>query len=252
MPNSKRATHSYLLFLGVLLTLVGIIGLVYSSYPLGTQRGTNKVGGPGTFLQLEAPKSVRTTDSSIIRVYYRLSEWSDFDSSGHPIIPDIYEDITVTLQAPSFDVAPPSGQPLAKHIKNEMPQEWIWVIAPKQEGQQFVVLQFTGMLGPRLAEVASSLGVDKLPANYAVMDTLNWSSDEVIRQTKNPEFALNLVIPITVVDVLGLTAIQARVVSVITTVLGPALTLTWLYEQWQKQRSEKEKQKTSQRKQRKG
>jgi hypothetical protein len=248
--SKQQTTRGYLLLSGVLLTLIGIIGLVYSSYPLGTKKGSNMVGGPGELLQIERPKSVRVSDSGIIRVDYIFAVPPD-DSSGQFVVPVVYQDITVTLHTASFDTAPASGQPIAKHIKNEVPHEWIWVIKPKQEGQQFVVLQFIGMPGSVLAEVASSLDVDRLPENSAVMNTLKWPSDEVYRLTKNPEFALNLVIPITVADVLGLTAIQARVVSIAAMFLGPTLTMPWLYAQWQKRRSENERKQQS-RKQKRG
>lgn len=44
---------------------------------------------------------------------------------------------------------------------------------------------------------------------------------------------------ITVTTVLGLTAAQAQVVSVVGTLLGPMLTIPWWYEQWQKRKKEK-------------
>ncbi|MCI0393915.1 MAG: hypothetical protein L0332_15985 [Chloroflexi bacterium] len=47
---------------------------------------------------------------------------------------------------------------------------------------------------------------------------------------------------IVVTTVLGLTAGQAQVLSVLATFLGPMLTAPWWYEQWEKRRKERQKQ----------
>jgi hypothetical protein len=241
MQSSRRLIACSLLVAGILFTLFGVAGLIYSSYPLGTQKAANKVGGPGVLLQLEVPRNIRISDAGIVRVNYEFSVAPEFGDSGQVVVPVVYENITVTLQTTSFDTAPPSGQPIAKRVKNDLPYEWIWVIKPKQVGQHLIVLQFVGIPGPLLAEIAFNLEVDQLPANSAIMSTLNWPDEEIFKRSKDPEFVLNLAIPISVVDVLGLTAIQARIASIIVTVLGPALTIPWLYEQWQKRRFAKDK-----------
>ena len=252
----SRPIHYYLLLVGIPLALIGIAGLIYATYPLGTRQGASYVGGPGDLLQIDFPESLREADSDIVRVRYEFSRPVDYDSSGQAVNPVVYEDITVTLQAPSFNTAPPSGQPIAKHVRNEVPYEWTWVVGPKQVGQHQIALEFIGVSGPTLAEVASDLEVDQLPENSTTMSTLDWPLEKIREQSDDPEYTLSLVLPIAVVDVFGLTAVQARIVSGIPAILGSGFTLTgllaFLYSRYQKQRPRsKKRRQSSKRKRRK-
>lgn len=246
MQNSNDQTkHNILLFIGVILTLLGVTGLVYSNYSQGVWRAANGVGGPGILLQVEVPKGLKMSETGIIRVNYEFAVPPDVDSTGQVTVPVVFETITMTLQTASFWTDPTPGQSIAKRVRNEVQYQWLWIISPQQVGQHHVALQFTGIPGPLLAEIASRLGVDQLSANSVIMNTQDWSSEEVLARLDDPNYSFDLVIPITVVDLFGLTALQAKIASGLLTFIGSGFTLAWLYEQWQKQRTERKSKRRS-------
>lgn len=72
--------------------------------------------------------------------------------------------------------------------------------------------------------------------------TLNW----IISPRRTGTYVISISTPtqaitlgITVTTVLGLTAVQAELLSILSTLLGPMLTVPWWYEQWQKRKKEK-------------
>jgi hypothetical protein len=251
----KVITRNYRLFVGLASILIGIIGLIYSSYPLGTQKffydfpcSSCSPTGVEEMIQIEIPNRLRLSESGVIRVFYGFDTPSrEIDSFGQPSGDRV---ISITLQTASFDTAPPSGQSIEKHLRNRAPQEWIWVIQPQREGRQIIIMQFSGIPRSILAGVASQLAIDQLSSNSSIMKPTSSPGEEVLEQTDDLYQLHNLAIPITVVDVLGLTAIQAKVINTVVTFLGSGFTLVWLYEQWQRRRSEgNAKQQTGRRKQ---
>jgi hypothetical protein len=235
----KTIPRNFLLFLGIAFLLIATMAEIYSASLARTQKASYNTlpvvssGGPdsGELIQIEAPSSLRVSDTGIIKVNYMfIAPSQEVNSPGQP---SVRKDIQIALQTASFDTAPPSGQPIERQLKVGIRYEWTWVIKPQQEGEHIIIMQFGGISGPGLAEIASTLGIDQLPANSTLMNASNWSE-----QINDPEYIFNLAIPISVVDVFGLSAIQARVVNNVVTFLGSGLTLVWLYEQWQKRHSQ--------------
>lgn len=241
LESDNRVRYVYLGVIGVALTIVGITGLIYSSFPQGLRRGVNSAGGPGTFVELEIPRSLRVSDSGIVRINYMFATAPKSDSSGKIITETVYRNITITLRTASFDASPSPNEPIGKRVKNGLSYEWTWTIRPEKIGQHHIVLQFGGVPGPLLAEIASGLEVDHLPANAAIMDTSDWTYEQIVEQQEDSNYTYDLVVPIKVVNLFGLTALQAKIISSFTTFLGSGLTVTWLYEQWYKKRSQESK-----------
>jgi len=193
---------------------------------------------------------MRISDSGVVRISYMFATAPQLDNSGQIITETVYRNITITLQTASFDVSPPPNEPIGKRVRNELSYEWTWTVRPEETGQHHIVLQFGGVPGPLLAEIASGLEVDHLPANAAIMDPSDWTYEQIVEQQEDPNYTYDLVVPIRVVNLFGLTALQAKIASSFTTFLGSGLTVTWLYEQWYKKRSDESKKHQSKRRKR--
>lgn len=228
----KKNNRIYVLLLGFVLILVGIAGWRYAVSPLGYYKVASPVGGPGPQITLEIPKKLRRSETGVVRVGYSFSSVGSESNS---------KTITMTLKTVSFELTPISGKPIAKRVEADAPYEWIWVIRPTEVGQHYVVLEAAGIWGPLLSYIASDLEVDQLPANSLIMDTANWSYEQMVERSNDPNYVFPLTIPIEVVDILGLTAIQAKIVSSVFTLLGSGISFAWLYLRWQERRSERRK-----------
>ena len=101
--------------------------------------------------------------------------------------------VTVTLNAPNFDLSPPDPRQLVA-VGPGQRAEIAWILSPEEVGTFDLILTIGGAI--------TILGV-------------------------------------TVTNALGLTAGQLQILSALSTILGPMLTVPWWFEQWQKWRAQK-------------
>lgn len=242
MQNARDTFgRTWLLALAMALLLIGVAGLIYVGFTWDIRQGRTFHAGAGDTLTVLAPTRLRVSDTASVGVQYEFVPDLEYDSSGNPLPTAGSAHVTVTLLAPSFRASPVTGEPISNQVAAESVGNWLWLIFPESLGQQRMVLRFQGLAGPLVASVVDQLGVDTVPENAVIMDTLDRPVEEIVEEFRNPKYTYDLVIPVTVVDLFGFTALQARLLGFALAFVGNGFTAAWLYEQWQKRQTVKAK-----------